>query len=65
MPGNNDLDYFRNSDGSTSYDGQRNAGRSEADRGFAQPSTQQSWEGYDAYNTRVNEFDRTKRERGE
>ena len=53
------LDFFKsftNTDGSTSYDGQQNAGRTESNLGYQQPSNQQSHESADAYNTRVNSF---------
>lgn len=47
------LDTFRNQDGSTSPQGQTNAGTFERDRGYT-PAPQQSWESHDAYIQRIN-----------
>jgi hypothetical protein len=52
MTDNPDLDTFRNDDGSTSYEGQQNAGTFERTT-YSQPSPQQSWESYEAFRTRV------------
>ena len=48
------LKSFLNSNGSTSHQGQSNAGAFEHSQGW-QPAAQQSWESSDAYATRVNQ----------
>ncbi len=47
------LEPFRNSDGSTSAEGQRNAGLYEKQMGY-RPSRQQPHETYEAYMARIN-----------
>lgn len=53
MSDNQNLDPFRNPDGSTSQAGQENAGRYENNQGYT-PSPQQSWESSEAYQQRIN-----------
>jgi len=53
MADQNHLDPFRNTDDSTSAEGQRNAGLYEKQQGY-QPSPQQSWESHEAYMGRIN-----------
>lgn len=59
MSDNNNLDPFRNNDGSPSSSGQQNAGLWES-QNYQQPSTQQSWESWDDYTTRVGAFNSNK-----
>jgi len=48
------LKSFQNSNGSTSQQGQLNAGAFEHSQGW-KPAAQQPWESADAYTTRVNQ----------
>ena len=50
------LKSFLNSDGSTSHQGQSNAGAFEHSQGW-QPAPQQPWESSDAHATRVHQWD--------
>lgn len=49
------LGWFRNSDGSTTYTGQQNAGTFEHSRGWTL-APQQSHESADAYSARINQY---------
>jgi len=49
------LKSFLNPNGSTSHQGQSNAGAFEHSQGW-KPAAQQSWESADAYATRVNQY---------
>jgi len=52
MSDNKELDPFRDPNGATSWQGQRNAGEWERKEGYT-PSPQQSWETAEAYRIRT------------
>ena len=53
------LKSFLNPNGSTTWQGQQNAGAWEA-KNYSQPAPQRTHESADAYNTRVNSYNNTK-----
>lgn len=59
MSDSNDLDGFRNTDGTTSAGGQRQAGQWEAQRGYSL-APQQSWEDRIDYENRMRAYDAEK-----
>lgn len=54
------LDGFRNPNGTTSWQGQQNAGAWEA-KNSAQPAPQQTYESATAYQTRINTYTNAKK----
>jgi hypothetical protein len=57
------LKGFLNPNGSTSHQGQQNAGAWEA-RNYSQPAPQQAHESWSAYSTRTDAFNSTKNNAG-